>query len=632
MYSSADRGGLHARSADEAIEIGPAPAAESYLDAARIIDAARRARADAVHPGYGFLSETTELAQACLDAGLIYVGPGIDALAVAGDKSRCRSLARTAGVPVLPGYNGEDQRDETLRSEADALGFPLLIKAAAGGGGRGIRVVRAADELADALAAARREAAASFGDDRVILERYLEAARHVEVQVLGDQHGSVMHLGERDCSVQRRHQKVAEEAPAPDLSEATRSALHSSALTLAGALRYTNAGTCEFLVDGGGQHYFIEMNARLQVEHPVTEAVTGLDLVALQLAVADGERLASIVPAVSPRGHAIELRLFAEDPGAGFQPDPARIESLRLPNGRGIRHDMGYAAGDTVPPHYDAMVGKLIVHGETRDHALRTAGWALEHYEVAGPRTNLSFLRWLVSSPGFSAGGVPTSYLADHWHVEPTTPPTAEAVAAAALATALRPAAAGSDAWTRIGHWRAACVEIPISLQTEGARQTAWLTRLDTGSAGDHWRCRVGTAELTVRADGDSRFRIGTRANLADGTVVARVEQHATGVTVELNGVSHRFETAAPPTLRTDSDTWASDADGVVRAPVPGRISRLTVHPGAHVAPGQVVAIVESMKIEHTVAAGRAATVTSVGVSEGDWVERGAAIAHLTPE
>ncbi|HJS85487.1 MAG TPA: acetyl-CoA carboxylase biotin carboxylase subunit, partial [Acetobacteraceae bacterium] len=410
VFSEADAGAMHVQAADRAVLIGPAPARESYLAIDRIIEAARRTGADAVHPGYGFLSENPAFAEACAEAGLIFVGPPAEAMRAMGSKSSAKALMRQAGVPVLPGYDGEAQEPGFLADQAARVGFPVVIKAVSGGGGRGMRVVERAGDFGTALASARQEAASAFGDDRVLIERYLARPRHIEVQVFADTHGNAVHLFERDCSAQRRHQKVIEEAPAPGLDPVRREAMGAAAVACARAVGYVGAGTVEFVADADG-FYFLEMNTRLQVEHPVTEMVTGFDLVEWQLRVAAGETLPASGDAIRLRGHAIEARLYAEDPARDFAPSVGRIVALRLPQGEGVRVDAGVRAGDAVSVHYDAMIAKVICHGATREEALARLRRALAETEIAGVASNLDLLARIAAHPAFAAGGIDTGFI-----------------------------------------------------------------------------------------------------------------------------------------------------------------------------------------------------------------------------
>jgi acetyl-CoA carboxylase, biotin carboxylase subunit len=420
VYSDADRAAKHVRMADHACGIGPAPSAHSYLRIDRIVDAARRSGADGVHPGYGFLSENAAFAAACRDAGITFIGPPAEAIALMGSKTAARRTAIAAGVPVVPGTDepiGADAPFDAVAEAAAQVGYPVMVKAVAGGGGKGTRVVRERGELEGAIRAARSEAAAAFGDPAFYLERRLERPRHVEVQLLADQHGTVLPFVERECSIQRRHQKVVEETPSPAVSSALRKQLTAAAAAVARTARYINAGTIEFLVDDDGRFYFLEMNTRLQVEHPITEAVTGVDLVQWQIRIAEGERL-TLDPfrLVTPRGHAIECRVYAEDADAGFLPSPGRVEQLRVPAGPGIRDDSGVDAGGEVTVFYDSLVSKLIAWGDDRDQAIARMRRALHEYEVVGIRTTLPFFRWLLSQPSFLDTDFHTGYLDEVLH------------------------------------------------------------------------------------------------------------------------------------------------------------------------------------------------------------------------
>jgi acetyl-CoA carboxylase biotin carboxylase subunit len=463
VYSDADAGAAHVRAADMAARIGPAPAAESYLNIGAIVDAARRTGADAVHPGYGFLSERAAFAAACADAGLIFVGPPASAIEAMGSKIGARGLMERAGVPVVPGRAPEDQADGGLAAAAKTIGFPVLIKASAGGGGKGMRIARDEAGLAEAIPAARREAAAAFGDGTLYVERLVERPRHVEIQIFADAHGHAVHLFERECSIQRRHQKVVEESPSPALTPALRERMGAAAVAAARACGYRNAGTIEFLVEGHGDaasFYFLEMNTRLQVEHPVTEAVTGVDLVRAQLQVADGGELPWRQAELTQRGHAIECRVYAEDPAGGFLPQAGPLLLYREPSGPGIRVDSGVEQGTDVPVHYDPMLAKLIASGETRAAAVARAAAALRAFPVLGVRTNIPFLIKVLEHPAFAAGDLHTGFIDAHLAELLDAAAPSEAVLAAAefargngapARTASTPAAA--DPWVELRGW-----------------------------------------------------------------------------------------------------------------------------------------------------------------------------------
>ncbi|MEO8483740.1 MAG: biotin carboxylase N-terminal domain-containing protein [Acidobacteriota bacterium] len=465
VYSDADRDALHVQEANAAVRIGPPPAVDSYLNIRALLEAARESGADAVHPGYGFLSENADFAAACMDAGLTWIGPTPEAIRLMGSKTAARALALEAGVPLVPGHRPDDQSDDAMDRAVAETGLPALIKAVAGGGGKGMRIVRAHTDVRDAIAGARREAAHAFGNGDLYVERLIEHARHIEIQVFGDQHGHVLHLFERDCSLQRRHQKVIEEAPASAISDATRVALRNAAVALCRRANYTNAGTVEFLVEGVGttaeRFYFLEMNTRLQVEHPVTEAITGLDLVELQLRVAAGDALPITQDDVRSGGHAIECRLYAED-SRRLLPQSGRLLRYREPAGAGLRVDSGVREGQTIGVHYDPLIAKLIAHADTREGALDRLREAVASFEVLGVRTNAGFLRHLLSTPEVRADRADTGFIDVHLPEWAAPPPERIVRAAAALAArlstpdALRPgdipdATTAFDPWSRLG-------------------------------------------------------------------------------------------------------------------------------------------------------------------------------------
>jgi 3-methylcrotonyl-CoA carboxylase alpha subunit len=591
VYSDADEGALHVRTADEAVRIGPRVAAESYLNIDAILDAARRAGAEAIHPGYGFLSQNADFADACAGAGVAFVGPRGDSIRAMGRKDEAKALIVAAGVPVVPGWLGDDQSDARLATEARRVGFPILIKAVAGGGGKGMRVVRGDADFAAALEAARGEAKRSFGDDRVLLERFVEQPRHVEVQVIGDRHGRVIHLYERDCSLQRRYQKIIEECPAPGLSAATRERLYAAAVAAARAVRYENAGTVEFIV-AGGEVYFLEMNTRLQVEHPVTEAVLGIDLVEWQLRVAAGEPLPAIqedLPA--PQGHAFEARLYAEDPRRGFLPTGGAVQRLRWP-GQGVRVDAAVEEGDRVVTDYDALLAKLIVHAPDRDAALDALGRALADTRIEGVTTNLAALVALARDPEVVAARMHTTYVDGRG--EALLPPLREQVRRAARVAGqalLAVAPSAADPWSLGDGWQSSdeplrCVHlehpVPGRIVLRGAD-------LDTGldPAGV---AEIGWESVTTWLDG---------------------ERH----------VFHRVASAAPAAPGLDA--------GGVRAPMPGVILRVCVQAGASVEAGAPLVVLEAMKMEHTLRAPAPARVIDVRAEAGARVREGDVLVTL---
>jgi acetyl-CoA/propionyl-CoA carboxylase biotin carboxyl carrier protein len=555
-----------------------------YLDGNAILDAARGAGADAIHPGYGFLAENPAFAAAVADAGLAWIGPPANAIRAMGDKAAARRTAARLGVPVLPGYDGAEQDDARLLAEAERVGFPLLVKPSAGGGGKGMRVVRAEADLPDALAAARREAARSFGDDRLILERLLEGPRHVEVQLLLDAAGNGVHLGERDCSAQRRNQKVIEEAPGPGVDPELREAMGAAALSVAGAAGYVGAGTVEFLVDGTGAFHFLEMNTRLQVEHPVTEAVTRRDLVADQLRIAAGEPLGLRQADVTLRGHAFEARLYAEDPEAGFLPASGRVVDLRWPDG--VRIDTALLTGDLVTDRYDPMLAKLIVHGPDRSSALAHLADALDATRLLGVRTNLRFLRWLVRQAPMRDGDMRTDTIDG---LDLPHPPVADEAAWQAAAAALLDRA-GSAAWG--GGWRLNGPPL-LRLMHEGAERSVAL-------AGD------SSSTTAVEPDGGQ-------------------------VHVDVEGQSLEFGLAPPPTVEEAVRHAAALQGGVARltAPMPGRVVAVRMAEGASVLEHATVVVLEAMKMEHAVVAPMAGVVRRLEVREGEQVARGQLLAEV---
>jgi len=621
VFSDADADAPHVRQADEAVHIGASPAADSYLRIDALLDAARRTGADAVHPGYGFLSENAAMAQACLDASLVFIGPPPSAIAAMGDKALAKQRMLAAGVPCAPGYLGGDQGDERLAQEADALGFPLLVKAVAGGGGRGMRLARDRSEVAQAIAGARREAQSAFGDGALMLERLIEDGRHIEIQVFADVHGNAIHLGERDCTAQRRRQKVIEESPSPVVSPAMREAMGRDAVAAALAVGYRGAGTVEFIVDASLQHYFLEMNTRLQVEHPVTECVTGLDLVEWQLRIAAGERLPLAQHEVRVAGHAIEARLYAEDPYSlptPFAPQTGRVRWWRpeaAASQPGMRIDHGIAEGGQVSPFYDAMVAKFIVHGRDRDDAIRRLRAALHGAPLLGLRSNGRFLADLVDHPAFR-GATMTTTLIDHW-IEQGEPiaqrpqPTEEAwcVAAAAL--------------THGTGWRADSVAAyDIELSCDGGAAV----RLRVRPGCD------GAVQLTHR---DAVHEVSVLA-FAPGCLRYRFDGVQRRAVALRDGDELHLAFGGSSFVFTERSALASAEDGIdarrVRAAVAGVVTQVRVRPGDTVAAGQQLVCVEAMKMEMWLAAPGASTVLAVRVRLGDQVAAGSVLAELEPQ
>lgn len=635
VFSDADANARHVEMADTAIHLGPAPASDSYLKSDLVIDAAMRAGADAIHPGYGFLSENANFAAAVEDAGLIFVGPSADAIRAMGSKSASKRLMTKAGVPLVPGYHGKKQDIKTLQRAADDVGYPVLVKASAGGGGKGMRVVSEAKDLASAVKGAAREAKAAFGDQHLMIEKYLPKARHVEIQVFGDQQGNYVFLFERDCSLQRRHQKVIEEAPEPGMTDDLREAMGTAAVNAARAVDYVGAGTVEFLLTGK-EFYFIEMNTRLQVEHPVTEAITGEDLVAWQLKVAGGEPLPKSQEELSITGHAFEARLYAEDPDKGYLPQTGTLHHLVFPRGDNIRVDTGIRAGDQVSVHYDPMLAKIITHGPDRETALSTLHRALAETEIAGVETNLDFLLGVSQTNQFRKAKIDTGWL------DKTKSPKqgwsrAQAADDLAYIQATMHVLRGRDI--------AACERASIS----GDRYSPWFRSdgwrmIDRGYQDVHLIDLVaGTEPLIVRAR--KADAVGYEIEISDRSFrTARIDNRL----IEVDGrrFENRIAQSGSDTLyiftnagrnklgivdpaATDDDD-AAGADGL-RAPMPGKIVSVFVTSGQKVAKGTPLMIMEAMKMEHTIVAPSDGTVMRVSFAEGSQIEEGVSLVEFDP-
>jgi len=618
VYSDADRGALHARRADEAVRIGPARASASYLDVAAVIDAARRVGADAVHPGYGFLSENPALPDACAAAGIAFVGPPAGAMRLLGDKTAARRLAAAHGVPVAPGFDVDPAADGAAADAAKAVGYPLLVKAAAGGGGRGMRLVASPDALPEALASARREAAAAFGDDRLFVERAIVGARHVEVQVLADAHGHAVHLGERDCSVQRRHQKVVEESPAPGISASLRAELGAAALAVVRAAGYVNAGTVEFLVDREGRFYFLEVNTRLQVEHPVTEMVCGLDLVELQLRIAAGEPLPFAQEDVRTSGHAIECRICAEDPERGYVPSSGRITCFMPPAGEGVRVDSGVDSGSLVPPEYDSLLAKLIVHAPSRNEAIETCRRALAAFAVEGVKTNLGLLEAVVSHPAFVAGTHDLALL-ESMPPETFAPALPDDALLAAVARDVGPfeALRGDDPWQALGAWRAGGL-VRLEYVYQGRRVAADAERV--AGRRDGWRVASGGRTHTIEIGAGPSGEVVVRT---DGAETAwRVQGGAGRLILDSGGRRYVLARPAPSTAGVLSSAGTRHT-GEMRAPMPGVVVRVLVAEGDHVVARQPLVLLEAMKIEHIIHSNADGVVRRLRCSQGQRVAEG---------
>lgn len=644
VYSDADADAKHVSACDEAVHIGGATAAESYLRVARIIEAARATGAQAVHPGYGFLSENEDFAHACEAAGIVFIGPPVEAIAAMGSKAAAKALMHAAAVPLVPGYHGDDQNLELLHREADAIGYPVLLKASAGGGGKGMRVVERSEDFLAALASCKREAASSFGNDRVLIEKYLTRPRHVEVQVFADRHGGAVYLFDRDCSVQRRHQKVLEEAPAPGLSAQIKREMGEAAVAAARAVNYVGAGTVEFIMTATGDFYFMEMNTRLQVEHPVTEMITGQDLVEWQLRVAAGQPLPLTQDQLKIDGHAIEARIYAEHPARGFLPSTGTLKHLRMPEGvefaihagagdsrkAPVRIDSGVREGDTITPFYDPMIAKLIVHGATREEALARMSRALHACEVVGPHTNVEFLQRIVESEPFATGDLDTGLIERHHEAlfAPVKKPFKEALAlaCAALLTREGGTAHGASPWDALSHWR---------LNSGFTQTLGWLAIESSGETGSPFTVAFARdgATQTLEHDGVREafsWSSGAglheyRATIGDARATGRV--FIDGDTFHVFCLGHALAFEWQNLLAHAAD--AEHGEGRLTAPMPGKVIAVLVEPGAVVEKGTPLIVMEAMKMEHTIGAPAAGTVSEVLYAVGDQVADGAQLLVL---
>ena len=645
VYSDADANARHVLACDEAVAIGGAAPRESYLRADAILAAARATGAQAVHPGYGFLSENEDFAQACADAGIAFIGPPASAIAAMGSKSAAKALMSAAGVPVVPGYHGERQDGDFLRAQAESIGFPVLIKASAGGGGKGMRRVERSADFDAALASCQREAQSSFGDARVLIERYVVRPRHVEIQIFADAHGHCVHLFERDCSVQRRHQKVLEEAPAPGISAERRAEMGAAAVAAAKAVGYVGAGTVEFIAEpteGGAdlRFYFMEMNTRLQVEHPVTEAISGVDLVEWQLRVASGEPLPLAQDALAIRGHAIEARICAENPDADFMPAIGRLDVARWPahvafcrNADGepfhdpapVRIDAGFGEGDAISPHYDSMIAKLIVWGADRAQALARLDAALAQVHIVGLHTNVAFLRRVVGTRAFATADLDTALIERERAALFDAPPLAlpcvvGGVVAHALAT--ERAKESADPWSRTDAWRLyGAAQRRFDIEVRGEAHRATLERTHGASTS----IAVGDARWSFEAralDADRHEIVvdGRRwvvAVYASGEQVSVFAPEASGVAFEVDRIAHAGDGPAE--------------GGRLSAPMPGKVISFLVAAGDAVTFGQPLAVMEAMKMEHTITAPRDGTIEALLYAPGDQVAEGGELLRLAP-
>jgi len=633
VYSDADARALHVEACDEAYRLGPAPPRDSYLDGTKILAAARASGAQAIHPGYGFLSENEAFATACAQAGVVFVGPPPAAIAAMGSKSAAKRIMEDAGVPLVPGYHGDDQHAGRLAKEAARIGFPVLIKATAGGGGKGMKIVTRAEDFAAALASAQREAKAGFGDDRVLVERYLASPRHIEIQVFADRHGRVVHLFERDCSVQRRHQKVLEEAPAPAMTDDRRRAMGDAAIAAARAIGYVGAGTVEFIVDASGAFHFMEMNTRLQVEHPVTEMITGLDLVEWQLRVAAGEPLPLAQEAIVARGHAIEARVYAEDPDRGFLPSIGRIVHWRMPASRArVRVDTGFRAGDEVSPYYDPMLAKVVAWGEDRARACAELADALSQCEVAGVATNVELLQRVVQHDAFASGNVHTGLIDTHREAlfPAAGPVPARALVAAAAAEAFAVAGATARAAARSGDphspWDAIdgftpsrpAAGIAMTFADGDTLHPVRVVATGAGAMRVHLEGCHPTVDASVR---DDRLEIADEAGRY-GAAVVRVGEER----LVFAGALRRRLRLVDPLAHAGEE---APHGGHLKAPMSGSIVAVFVKPGERVRRGAPLVALEAMKMEHTIVAPADGVVSAVNCAVGERIAEGADLVDL---
>ena len=639
VYSDADKDALHVRFADEAVHVGPGPATDSYLNIDAVVSAALSTGAQAIHPGYGFLSENPNFAEACAAAGIIFIGPSPNILRLLGDKSEAKKRAQEAGVPVVPGYYVEGLSPEAISRKAEGIGYPVLIKAAFGGGGRGMRTVSEPGELEEAMAGARREALSSFGNDTVILEKHVVRPRHIEVQIIGDSHGNLLSLGERECSVQRRFQKVIEETPSVAVTPEIREGLESSALALAAAVDYTNAGTVEFLLDSDGNFYFLEVNPRLQVEHPVTEWVTGLDLVRLQLLAASGEKLPITKSDVQARGHSIEARVYAEDPGAGYMPGAGPLVRFSPPSLPWVRHDVGVYQGFEVPVFYDSLLAKISVYGEDRSQAVRRLRDTLDAYIVSGVPSNLQMLRVIANDPNFESGAIDTEYVGRS--IEPVLAPAGEIpVQALASAIAYQLVSSGlagyestqdnrvvGDVWSRPGAWRMGRHGMIYPYTHSGDNVTANVSNKPGALA---WNVQTPdtTFDFALSLTPDGRAFV----TVDEETWAVEVTPSEGGLLVHYDKTDYLL--AKPDQIYTGvggAQAAGPGAETDITAPLPGVVAQVRVEEGEQVAARQTLVVLEAMKMEHQISAPYDGVVTRVSCEAGLQVTKGAVLLELEP-
>lgn len=626
VYSEADRDAMHVALADEAVLLGPARVRDSYLNVERLIEAARKTGAEAIHPGYGFLSENAEFAQACFDAGLVFVGPTAEMMTAMGSKSGSKALMEKAGVPLVPGYHGEAQDDATLSKAADKIGFPILVKASAGGGGRGMRIVRSAAELAPAIVSAKREAKAAFGDDRMLIEKYVDNPRHIEVQIIGDSHGNLLSLFERECTLQRRHQKVIEEAPSPTLNAAQRETVCAAARKAAGAVNYVGAGTIEFVSDGKDV-FFIEMNTRLQVEHPVTELITGIDLVEWQLRVAFGEALPLKQDEIKLKGHAVEARVYAENPTKNFMPSVGTISTWRLPaETGGLRIDAGYREGDAVSPYYDAMLAKMIAWAPTRDAAIDRLNRGLEDSDVRGIVTNIPFLSALITHPKVRANAIDTGFIERELSVLTSASPAPGELelcaAVAAIVNDERQASQGeaNSPWQTFG-W------MPV-----GRRQRSFAFRVGHGPELEIMLNYGSGPSTLVIGEHELAFTVAPKDGGFDLTldgVKSSVAAVIDGHELYLRTRNGRFDLHWVDPFGGESEEHVGEDK--IAAPLPGTVVAVLAEEGAKLEKGAPILTLEVMKMEQTLRAPYAGVLKSIKCKVGDIVQEGVELAVVEP-
>ncbi|MDB5563897.1 MAG: Carbamoyl-phosphate synthase chain, ATP-binding protein [Tardiphaga sp.] len=625
VYSEADRDALHVAEADEAVLIGPARARDSYLSIERILEAAKSSGAEAIHPGYGFLSESAEFAQACADAGIVFVGPTAAMITAMGSKSGSKMLMEKAGVPLVPGFHGEAQDEATLAKAADKIGFPVLVKASAGGGGRGMRVVRSAVELAAAIVSAKREAKAAFGDDRMLIEKYVDNPRHIEVQIVGDSHGNLLSLFERECTLQRRHQKVIEEAPSPTLNAAQRDAVCAAARKAAGAVNYVGAGTIEFVSDGKDV-FFIEMNTRLQVEHPVTELITGIDLVEWQLRVAFGEKLPLTQDQITLNGHAIEARVYAENPHKNFMPSVGKIRTWRTPEeSNGLRIDAGYRQGDAVSPNYDAMLAKVIAWAPTRDAAIDRLNRGLEDTDVRGIVTNIPFLSALVTHPDVRANTIDTGFI--ERELKTLTPPPAApgdielCAAVAAIVSQEEAAQAGVKSPWQTAGWMPVGRRQRVFKFRHGADEHKVTLQYGSGPA----KLLIGHREFAFTSSPGEDGHFDLTLDGSRSRIVAVIEGHE----LYLRTRNGRFDIHWVDPFGGDDEEQVGEDK--IMAPLPGTVVALLAEEGATLEKGAAILTLEVMKMEQTLRAPFAGVLKSIKCKVGDIVQEGVELAEVEP-